>query len=131
MVPIEARRVRFDREEDIEMQDTTGKEKTGKTARKKPGAEDRGQEKPTADDGGVVRSSGRQSELSATINKQQILDRILDSQVAMSLREIMVTSKELRTEIQDLIKVKNVRAVLMGRTEDHPIIANFSKGKGA
>jgi hypothetical protein len=53
------------------------------------------------------------------------MDRILDVKIPLSLREIMVTSKDLRTEFQDLIKVKNVRAVLLGNTQDHPLIANL------
>jgi hypothetical protein len=45
-------------------------------------------------------------------------------EVPLSLREIMVTSKDLRTEFQEIIKVKNVRAVLLGNSQDHPLIAN-------
>jgi hypothetical protein len=44
----------------------------------------------------------------------------------MSLWEIMVTSKEIWSEIQDLIKVKNVRAVLLGKSADNPIIASMN-----
>jgi hypothetical protein len=43
----------------------------------------------------------------------------------MSLRELMVTSKEIPSDIQDLIKVKNVRVVYLGHVRDHPLIANF------
>ncbi|KAJ6547304.1 hypothetical protein B0H19DRAFT_954746, partial [Mycena capillaripes] len=68
--------------------------------------------------------TGRHSELTSTVDKNGVLDRILDTQVPMSLRELMVTSKELRTDFQDLIKVKNVCAVLLGNSCDHPLIAN-------
>jgi hypothetical protein len=44
----------------------------------------------------------------------------------MSLREIMVTSKDIRTEIQDLIKVKNVRAVLLGKSAGYPFTASMN-----
>lgn len=36
----------------------------------------------------------------------------------------MVTSKDLCTEFQELIKVRHVRAVLLGNSADHPLIAN-------
>ncbi|KAJ7130390.1 hypothetical protein C8R44DRAFT_614069, partial [Mycena epipterygia] len=73
----------------------------------------------------VNRTNGRQSELSATVDRMSLMDRILDVPVTMTLREVMVTSKELRTEFQDLIKVKNVKAVLLGNSQDHPLIANL------
>jgi hypothetical protein len=75
-------------------------------------------------DGTVVpKSPGRQSELTGTVDQKGVLNRILDMQVPMSLREIMVTSKEICTEIQDLIKVKNVRAVLLGKSANNPFSA--------
>jgi hypothetical protein len=67
---------------------------------------------------------GRQSELSGTVDTRALLDRILNIEVPLSLREIMVTAKDLRTEFQELIKVKNVHAVLLGNSQDHPLIAN-------
>ncbi|KAJ7163965.1 hypothetical protein C8R43DRAFT_879171, partial [Mycena crocata] len=72
-----------------------------------------------------VKGSGRQSELSATVDRQKVMNRILDTQVPMTLRELMVTSKDLRTDFQELIKVKNVRAVLLGNSQDHPLISGY------
>ncbi|KAJ7111468.1 hypothetical protein C8R44DRAFT_633058, partial [Mycena epipterygia] len=50
---------------------------------------------------------------------------ILDAPVILSTREIMVLSKELRSDFQDLIKVKNVKAVFLGSSHNHPMIANL------
>ncbi|KAF7361899.1 RT-RNaseH-2 domain-containing protein [Mycena venus] len=129
--PIDARRVRFSND-DVEMAE--GKEKakgpkTSSTRMTRPAAPAAvtGQDNAArgAEEGVPSRGPGRQSELAATVNKQQVMDRILNAQIPMSLREIFVTSKEIRTEIQDLIKVKNVRAVLLGSSADHPLIANI------
>ncbi|KAJ6470134.1 hypothetical protein C8R47DRAFT_1222767 [Mycena vitilis] len=116
LTPIEARKVRFDISEDEEMPDVKPKGATSQKIERKKGEERRMET-------GI---SGRQSELTSTIDKQAVIDRILDSKVELSLREIMVTSKDLRTEIQDVIKVKNVKAVLLGSTMQHPIITNLS-----
>jgi hypothetical protein len=124
ITPIEARRVRFE-DGDSEMRDTPVKEKSTKNKGGRKADEARPEEEPAS------RPAARQSELSGTVNKQHVMDRILDAQVPMSLREIMVTSKDLRSEFQDLIKVKNVRAVLLGNAERHPLIANFKLGKDA
>jgi hypothetical protein len=67
---------------------------------------------------------GQQSGLSGTVNTKEVLNRILNMEVPLSLWEIMVTSKDLHTEFQELIKVKNVCAVLLGNSQDHPLIAN-------
>ncbi|KAJ7087899.1 hypothetical protein C8R44DRAFT_577768, partial [Mycena epipterygia] len=67
----------------------------------------------------------RQSELSATVDRKQVMERILDNPVVLSTREIMVLSKEIRNDFQDLIKVKNVKAVLLGSSQNHPLIANL------
>jgi hypothetical protein len=71
-----------------------------------------------------LKVTGRRSELTDTVDTKDMMDRILDTKVLLSLREVMVTSKELHTEFQELIKVKNVRAVLLGNSADHPLIAN-------
>jgi hypothetical protein len=68
---------------------------------------------------------GRKSGLTETVDTKAVMDQILNTEVALTLREIMVTSKDLRTEFQELIKVKNVRAVLLGNSADHPLIANI------
>jgi hypothetical protein len=68
---------------------------------------------------------GRQSAISGTVSKRQVADRILDLTFPMSVREIMETSKEIRTEFQDMIKVKNMKAVYLGHSADHPLLANL------
>ncbi|KAJ7139960.1 hypothetical protein C8R43DRAFT_893043, partial [Mycena crocata] len=70
----------------------------------------------------LTRLTGRQSELSVTVDRQEVMNRILDTQVPLSIREIMVTSKDLRSDFQDLIKVKNVKAILLGNSEDHQTV---------
>ncbi|KAJ7035055.1 hypothetical protein C8F04DRAFT_1182745 [Mycena alexandri] len=113
--PFEARRARFS-EEDAEM------ENAGDRERKHPPKRKSGERSQTEtglqndEEKGPKTVIGRQSELSSTVDKK----------IPMSLRELFVTSKEIRTEIQDLIKVKNVRAVLLGSTRDHPLIANLN-----
>jgi hypothetical protein len=130
--PFEARRVRFGKDEDSEMSDAPGKEKLVKASGAKgektpktliPTIPEK--EAPSLDSGPGLRTSGRQSELSVTVDRRGLMERILNMEIPMSLREIMVTSKELRTEIQDMIKVKNVRAVLLGKALDHPLIASM------
>ncbi|KAJ7153504.1 hypothetical protein C8R43DRAFT_885447, partial [Mycena crocata] len=74
-------------------------------------------------DGG--KSLGRQSAISGTVNKREIAERILDLTMPMSIREIMETSKDLCAEFQDLIRLKNVKAVLLGRSTEYPMLANL------
>ncbi|KAJ7021330.1 hypothetical protein C8F04DRAFT_1273834 [Mycena alexandri] len=111
--PIEARKVRL--EKDTEMRDVEEQEDPAKKSAIKGDAKEEGGTK-----------AGRQLELSATVDRRQVLNRIMDATVPMSIREIMVTSKDLCTDFQDLIKLKNVRAVLLGSTRDHPLIANLN-----
>ncbi|KAJ7173091.1 hypothetical protein C8R43DRAFT_944126 [Mycena crocata] len=115
LIPVEARKVRFEESSDIEM-------KEAKTSKKNAGKEAGEKLKEVTnlpDNTTLARVSGRQSELSATVQRQDVMNRILDTQVPLSIREIMVTSKDLRSDFQDLIKVKNVKAVLLGNSEDH------------
>ncbi|KAJ6622426.1 hypothetical protein B0H10DRAFT_1788065, partial [Mycena sp. CBHHK59/15] len=65
------------------------------------------------------------SAFSATMNKKDIVERILDLSIAMTVQEVMETSKEVRTEFQELFKVKNVKAVYLGHSADHPLLANL------
>ncbi|KAJ7170323.1 hypothetical protein C8R43DRAFT_875888, partial [Mycena crocata] len=74
---------------------------------------------------GFTKNSARQSEVSATVDRQKVRNRILDTQIPLTLRELMVTSKDLRTDFQDLIKVKNVRTMLLENSQDHALIANY------
>ncbi|KAJ7036006.1 hypothetical protein C8F04DRAFT_1181781 [Mycena alexandri] len=68
---------------------------------------------------------GRQSAISSTVNRRAIADRILDLVVPMSIREVMETAKDVRSEFQELIKVKNVKAVLLGSADKHPIFTSW------
>ncbi|KAK6977147.1 hypothetical protein R3P38DRAFT_3237515 [Favolaschia claudopus] len=56
----------------------------------------------------------RQSEIQSTVNLPKIVERILDLEVPMSVREVLVSSKELRNNLQEVIKLKNVKNVLAG-----------------
>ncbi|KAJ6447505.1 hypothetical protein C8R47DRAFT_1085259 [Mycena vitilis] len=78
LIPIEARKVRFELPEDVEMTEAASKQRKGKQVEK---GDDREPESRHA--------SGRQSELTATVDKQRVVDRILDTKVELSLREIM------------------------------------------
>ncbi|KAJ7734668.1 hypothetical protein B0H16DRAFT_1767202 [Mycena metata] len=75
LIPVEARRVRFEvpEDEDIEMREIRKSGKSGKKA-----AEDNGHEK-NKEAAPEKPSPGRRSELAATVNKQEVMDRILDT----------------------------------------------------
>ncbi|KAJ7714997.1 hypothetical protein B0H16DRAFT_1742328 [Mycena metata] len=123
--PFEARRVRIS-DNDVEMEEGRSGERKKSANRK---SSDRNKEesiRPDEEEKIPKTSGGRQSELTGTVDRRAVVDRIMDVQIPMSLREIFVTSKEIRGEIQDLIKVKNVRAVLLGSTDHHPLIANMN-----
>ncbi|KAJ7492010.1 hypothetical protein FB451DRAFT_1165200 [Mycena latifolia] len=86
IIPVEARQVRFEKE-DVEMTENRSKEKAGKkkSLEKKMEAEEgkmlKKEEVP-------IKPIGRQSELSATVNKSDVMDRILDTEVKLTLREL-------------------------------------------
>ncbi|KAJ7137181.1 hypothetical protein C8R44DRAFT_608202, partial [Mycena epipterygia] len=70
----------------------------------------------------IPRGTGRQSAISGTVNKRDIAERILDLPFLMTIREVMDTSKEVRNEFQDLIRAKNVKAVFLGHSMNHPML---------
>ncbi|KAJ6511295.1 hypothetical protein C8R47DRAFT_1064894 [Mycena vitilis] len=70
--PVEARKVRFEVPEDVEMTEAPVKDSNQKAS----GSKRKGEEKK-ADTG----STGRQSELTTTVDKQRVVDRILDTKV--------------------------------------------------
>ncbi|KAF8158928.1 hypothetical protein K438DRAFT_1986103 [Mycena galopus ATCC 62051] len=119
--PIEIRKPRGGKDEDTEMQEAETDEKGKKNSRKTTGISREAKEEEDE----IVKLPGRQSELSKTVDQRSILSRVLDTPVTMTFREILASSKDIRTHLQDLIKVKNVRAVLLGNSRDHPLIANF------
>lgn len=126
LTPVDARRVRFEVPEDVEMREDAGHDQEGgKGGNRKEKKKEEAASIPSKGEDTPLKTAGRQSELSATVDRQGVMERILDTMVPMSMREIMVTSKDLRTDFQDLIRVKNVRAVLLGNSQDHPLIANM------
>jgi hypothetical protein len=122
-VPVDARKVHSDPpSQDVQMKDVTPSGNSGKNNSQK--------EKDRADQANKVaeaagRSGNRQTGLTPSVNKAEILNRILDASVTMTVREVMETAKEIRTEFQELIKVRNVRAVYLGKSSDHPLIASL------
>ncbi|KAF8158653.1 hypothetical protein K438DRAFT_1620500, partial [Mycena galopus ATCC 62051] len=120
--PIEARRPRGGKDDDDEKSIDGPKEKVQRGSKRATVASEELSKKAEEESGKV---SGRQSELSGTVDRRSVLNRVLDTPVTMTFREILVTSKDLRTDVQDLIKVKNVRAILLGETRNHPLIASF------
>jgi hypothetical protein len=108
--PIKARRPRASVEEeeegDMEMKDVRKDKKGKKESRNEMMIGDQSGQKKKDEASNKI--AGRQSELTAKVDKQKVVNRILDLQIPMSLRELMVTSKEIRLDIQDLIKVRNV-----------------------
>lgn len=126
LVPIDARKVRFDvpMEEDVEMKDIQIDKPSPKTSSKEgdPSKKDIEKKKDMVE---LHRGAGRQSAISGTVNKRDIAERILDLPFIMTIREVMDTSKEVRNEFQDLIRVKNVKAVFLGHSTNHPVLTNL------
>ncbi|KAJ6464665.1 hypothetical protein C8R47DRAFT_1224734 [Mycena vitilis] len=73
-----------------------------------------------------LKNSSRQSEIQSTVHIPTIIERILDLTVPMTVREIFVASKDIRTGIMDTIRLKNVKAVLLGRSQDNPLVAHWN-----
>jgi hypothetical protein len=69
---------------------------------------------------------GRQSDVQNTVNLSSIINRILDLTVPMTVREAVVASREIRTGIMDTIRLKNVKAVLIGRLPGNTLVANWN-----
>lgn len=78
------------------------------------------------EDAGSSKMGGRQSDIQNTVHIPSIIDRILDLTVPMTVREAFVVSKEIRSGILDTIRLKNVKAVLIGRVPNHPLIAAWN-----
>ncbi|KAJ7641992.1 hypothetical protein FB45DRAFT_737732, partial [Roridomyces roridus] len=120
--PVDARKVRIQDRPDAIMEDALpASNETQKGVRKKPdGLNDREKKKPEP-------RIGRQSAISGTVDKRKLAERILDMQLPVTVRELMESSKDVRTEFQDLIRVKNVKAVLLGKTADSiPAFSGFT-----
>ncbi|KAK7008261.1 hypothetical protein R3P38DRAFT_3211162 [Favolaschia claudopus] len=109
-------------QEDVEMGEPF---ETNKAARRQPKAASRDNRhesqttvKRTEDDGKKdatpPENAARRSEIQGTVHVPGIVERILDLELPMSVREALVASKEIRTSLQDVIRVKNSKAVLIG-----------------
>ncbi|KAJ6454045.1 hypothetical protein C8R47DRAFT_1083268 [Mycena vitilis] len=86
LTPVEARRVRFDADGDVDMNDP--KTPNGNDKKVSGRAVPR-PDSPSNAEKAVLKPAGRQSELSSTVDRPGVLNRILDTQVAMSIRELM------------------------------------------
>ncbi|KAJ7208454.1 hypothetical protein C8J57DRAFT_1540661 [Mycena rebaudengoi] len=129
--PVDARQVRFDVpriDVDMPMPDIpkidkyTKKQEGDVTIRTRiptPGPE---REEPI---NGIART-GRQSELQSTVDINGVLDRLLNLTLPLSVGEAFTLSKEIRNGIQEKTRLKNVKAVLIGRSSSHPILANWT-----
>ncbi|KAJ7182025.1 hypothetical protein C8R46DRAFT_1027829 [Mycena filopes] len=65
--------------------------------------------------------TGRQSDIQSSVHLPAIVKRLLDLEIPLTVREVLVASKEIRNEIQDVIHLKNV---ILGH--DSPLIANWA-----
>ncbi|KAJ7062090.1 hypothetical protein C8F01DRAFT_1251907 [Mycena amicta] len=78
-------------------------------------------------DWGAHRPVTRQSAISATVDRTAVTNRVLDTTVEMSLRELMEVSKDVRTEFTELIRVRNPKVVLMSaRRLPGPLVGNVA-----
>jgi hypothetical protein len=90
--PFEARRVRFERDEDSEMSDISIRERPAKSSGPK-GEKTSKALTPTLPDnealrtdaGPGIKTAGRQSELTATVDRQGVMEHILNMEIPMSL----------------------------------------------
>ncbi|KAJ7062201.1 hypothetical protein C8F01DRAFT_1252030 [Mycena amicta] len=69
----------------------------------------------------------RQSAISSTVNRADVTNRVLDTKVEVSLRELMEVSKEVRTDFSELIRVRNSKVVLMSAKKlPNAMVGNFA-----
>ncbi|KAJ6458806.1 hypothetical protein C8R45DRAFT_1109933 [Mycena sanguinolenta] len=73
---------------------------------------------------GETKAAGHQSEVQSSVNLPAIVDRILDLQLPMTVREALAASKEIRNSLQDVVSLKNVKAVLMNANS--PLVAQWT-----
>ncbi|KAJ6504335.1 hypothetical protein C8R47DRAFT_1248401 [Mycena vitilis] len=77
------------------------------------------------------KNTGRYSDLQAGVQIPSIVDRILDLTIPLTVREVFVASKEVRSGIMDVMRFKNIKAVLLGKSEDNPIVAHWGEHDAA
>ncbi|KAJ6450141.1 hypothetical protein C8R47DRAFT_1230379 [Mycena vitilis] len=124
LTPVDARQPR----DDIDMPDLDLTSRSGGISQKGKG--------PTKDHGDLStvkrqddsnsKNTGRYSDIQATVQIPSIIERILDLTVPMTVREAFVSSKEIRTGILECIKLKNVKAVLLGKSQENPLVAQWN-----
>ncbi|KAK7013818.1 hypothetical protein R3P38DRAFT_2788083 [Favolaschia claudopus] len=122
--PYDARQPRKVTNEDIDMKDV----QDNRTSRKAPKGTPRQstpkeKEANQGKDDTSPDNTGRRSEIQSTVHLPEIVERILDLEIPMSVREALVASKEIRTNLQDVMRVKNTKAVLMGAQA--PLISQY------
>ncbi|KAJ7174020.1 hypothetical protein C8R43DRAFT_943648 [Mycena crocata] len=54
-----------------------------------------------------ARNTNRQSELSAEVNHDSVIHKVLDSEVTLSVKDVLGASRELSSALLEMIKVKN------------------------
>ncbi|KAJ7232610.1 hypothetical protein B0H12DRAFT_1028944, partial [Mycena haematopus] len=113
--PYDARHPRTNEEQDIEMKERPAEKKIRPDPSYKENERaDKFPSKPT----------GRQSDIQSTVQLPKIVDRILDLELPITVREVLAASKEIRNGLQDTVRLKNVKAVLMGA--DSPLVAQWT-----
>jgi hypothetical protein len=126
--PVDARTPRRDLGTAMEVDEPELKVK--KTEKHAPGQNGTGRAKDLQavqeSEEGVGKGVGRQSDAQNTVNLPSVINRILDLTVPMTVWEAVVASREIRTGIMDTIRLKNAKAVLIGRLPGNTTVANWT-----
>lgn len=73
---------------------------------------------------------GRQTGLSSTIDEKDVLEKLLSIPVTLELREVLGSSKEIRTSLNDIIKARNTKTAAMVAEYGNPMIAFATRSRG-
>ncbi|KAF8128284.1 hypothetical protein K438DRAFT_2000447 [Mycena galopus ATCC 62051] len=134
--PYDARKVRFSEDQDVEMhEDIPSRRKSTRPVKEDapptsevpqtPSRETVAAGKPSEPPIDTLRNdSRRQSEIQATVSLPGVMERLLDLEFPMTIREVLAASKDIRNGLQETMRLKNVKAVLMG--EGSPVVANWT-----
>ncbi|KAJ7212757.1 hypothetical protein B0H12DRAFT_1033161, partial [Mycena haematopus] len=134
--PYDARRPRISEEQDIEMKeipvekrarhDPSRKENEGseKLPARRTATEKSADASTTEPSKSEIKTTGRQSDIQSTVQLPKIVDRILDLELPITVREVLAASKEIRNGLQDTVRLKSVKAVLMG--SGFPLVAQWT-----
>ncbi|TEB25871.1 hypothetical protein FA13DRAFT_1593555, partial [Coprinellus micaceus] len=74
-------------------------------------------------------SQPRQSDLSSQVDTHNVVRQILDTEVSLPLRQILGTSKELSTSLQEVIKLKNRTSATQPVAAVNNTQVNYSKSE--